>query len=522
MTLYPVADTNIRFYNAENNYGASGSLPLRPDNLTVPLVRFDLSSISEKARVDSALLRLWPWKVEASGGQTVGAYQALRHWEELEATWNVAETGVNWGTAGCNNTTTDREAAAGDTTFIGPGTTWWAEWDIAAMAGEWVADSNTNQGLMLRAEGSTSMLIYFYSRERDPSTAPYLEIEYYLTDAPSTPTVTPTPTATSTPAMSIGLTPPAITDNTDPVNYTLVVGNTSGRPVVGDVSFQPDDDTPYNDASPAPDWGSPFVGWVAWLNQSVATGQTLSYRVSLDGPDASGTYTQSAMFLDPLTGWSISTHHSAVYTVTTPTSTPTSTPTVTPTTAATATPTPTVTPTWTPQPTPVAAVVLNELCPVPDTDWTRNGISNALDEYLELREAHGAAQDISGWKIRVTNYVTNRRTTYLIPFQTIIAAGDYLAIFGAQYLRTDTEYRWRERFALPDNAACVELLNASDVVQDGVCYDVVGAGGWGGVMDLGTGDSWGRYPDLSSSWQHVNGSPTWGNFVATPTPTATP
>jgi len=109
-------------------------------------------------------------------------------------------------------------------------------------------------------------------------------------------------------------------------------------------------------------------------------------------------------------------------------------------------------------------------------------------------------------------------TTYLIPYQTIIAAGDYLVIFGVQYMRTDTEYRWRERFTLPDGLACVALLNGSDEFQDGLCYDCAEARE--GTVVLRTGDSWGRYPDGHAAyWQRVNGSPGWANFVATPTPT---
>ena len=76
------------------------------------LLKFDLSSIPYGSTVNSATLTMYSDGQDLSdASRTMRVYRVLRVWDETQATWNVYTTGNNWGTAGCANTTTDREAS---------------------------------------------------------------------------------------------------------------------------------------------------------------------------------------------------------------------------------------------------------------------------------------------------------------------------------------------------------------------------------------------------------------------------
>ena len=74
------------------------------------IIKFDLSSIPTGAIITSATLSL-KLKTDASTNtRTFRFYRVKRAWVEGECTWAIYSTGNNWGTAGCANTTNDREA----------------------------------------------------------------------------------------------------------------------------------------------------------------------------------------------------------------------------------------------------------------------------------------------------------------------------------------------------------------------------------------------------------------------------
>jgi RHS repeat-associated protein len=82
-------------------------------------------------------------------------YPVLRSWLESQATWNVAQSGVNWTSAGCNGVGSDRAAtpvatvtvdtAAGKVTMPG----------LAGLVQSWVNNPGGNAGLLLRPQANT-------------------------------------------------------------------------------------------------------------------------------------------------------------------------------------------------------------------------------------------------------------------------------------------------------------------------------------------------------------------------------
>jgi len=309
------------------------------------------------------------------------------------------------------------------------------------------------------------------------------------------------------------------------VTYYNVITKTSTGVMQAHILFNHDDRMPFVAATPPVT--SQYGGHVVWQNVTLTYNVPKEYKVILAGPEYSGVYTQTLLFYDYSWSWGAYVENSTTFTVTTPT--PTATPTYTPTPSPTGvpptnTPTPTVTPTYTPYPTPVYGALINELCPVPDEDFNKNGSADKYDEYIEIARMHdGVDVDITGWKIKVFDFATYEETVYVIPRLTILESDKlpYLAIYGYVYMNTDTVYGERKRFTLPDGSACVSLVDTNGVTVDSVCYNAWSF--FGSEIQLGLGDIWSRYPDRHPAyWQYTSHSAGWANFVATPTPTPTP
>lgn len=74
------------------------------------VIQFDLSSIPSNATITSAIFSIRATGDSSTNARTFRVYRILRDWVIDEVTWNIYSTGNSWATAGCSNTTTDREA----------------------------------------------------------------------------------------------------------------------------------------------------------------------------------------------------------------------------------------------------------------------------------------------------------------------------------------------------------------------------------------------------------------------------
>lgn len=116
------ADSMIYSASPTTNYGTDvnyqlGDASSGSSEAWRPIFKFDLSSIPSNATVSSANLEIYEDLANYSNGpvsSTVSIYRILtgRDWVQNQVTWNVYSTGNNWGTAGANNTTTDRSSSS--------------------------------------------------------------------------------------------------------------------------------------------------------------------------------------------------------------------------------------------------------------------------------------------------------------------------------------------------------------------------------------------------------------------------
>jgi uncharacterized Zn-binding protein involved in type VI secretion len=154
-----IADTDIRSNHATTNYGSAGVnyAGSYSSGTCRILLKQNLPTIPMNAVVNSARLHFPVFGSTLSS--TIEVYRLLRTFAELEATYNKATSADNWGTAGAENTGTDREAAnIGTGTFAGSGS-WQFDGYLtlnAAKVKEMCDGTFTNKGFLLKRNPETS------------------------------------------------------------------------------------------------------------------------------------------------------------------------------------------------------------------------------------------------------------------------------------------------------------------------------------------------------------------------------
>jgi len=521
------ASTYLSSVATTTNYNDYQAMAFRSDNALVPLVQFDVSDIPTDAAITEAYLDFYHAGYAGTVNTTIGVHQVLTDTVLSQATWTIAKTGTNWTGAGCTTAGTDYTATATGTGTVGQSTLYdKVTVNVTSMVASWVATPTTNYGLLIRNGGEDNDTLTFFGTqnmdafEGADNYAPALRV--YYTDTRPTSTPTPTATLTPTPNISVVFTGPTPSNDPDTLAYVLTYTNNDVNPFSGWVLLDHDDSTEYVISNPLVSKDN--VTWIEWWWQALISAVAKTFNITLDGPPASGSYTQSAFLISDDWDWYAVATHTIKLTVTaaTATSTPTWTPTPTAANTPTRTPTFTATATYTPYATPASSVVINEICPVPDEDWNHDGAATEKDEYIELAEAQGASADITGWVIEVDDLDNWERTFYEIPETTQLDDTGHLVIFGYQYLREDTKLRRRIEFNLPNGNVCIHLRDGDGTEKDALCYYAGSGTMMERMVNLNSGDVYGRYPNAHSAyWQLIPGSPGWANAVATPTATPT-
>jgi len=145
-------DTYIdKDYQLAKNSGA-GQLKVGNKQKYAAIVKFDLSPVPQDAEIEWAQLRLF------SSGNPMGALPVDVHYITRtnvisEACWTESSSGVNWGSPGCGDTTSDRRPEYEDRQFI-DGMYQWFQWDVTKVVRGWVNDGLLNNGLLLRGGSS--------------------------------------------------------------------------------------------------------------------------------------------------------------------------------------------------------------------------------------------------------------------------------------------------------------------------------------------------------------------------------
>lgn len=107
-------DTYIFSNSATTNFGADVAIGIGENNnatsrISRGLIKFDLSSIPSNATIVSATLSLWTASDLSDNDRTLKVYRLKVPFNETQATWNAASTGVNWQVSGASGTN-DRES----------------------------------------------------------------------------------------------------------------------------------------------------------------------------------------------------------------------------------------------------------------------------------------------------------------------------------------------------------------------------------------------------------------------------
>jgi len=193
------SDTRISEERPYSNLG-DGELIIGMKGRVATLIRFDVSSIPSNATVQEAELGLFVYNYgQRMGPIEAAAYQVIRPWKEMEATWYKATNVDNWGLPGCNDTYTDRSGTALDSDTIHSRELWYT-WDVTSAAQDWVQDAASNKGVVVK---QTNLDVggefdICNSEALGNECRPYLTVTYSL--VPPTPTRSPTPPGPPTPA----------------------------------------------------------------------------------------------------------------------------------------------------------------------------------------------------------------------------------------------------------------------------------------------------------------------------------
>ena len=196
--LRAVEDTYIA-YNDSTPKGSESYMTIQSDGNQRALIRFDVSAIPQNAIVLGSSLRLVATSQRNTETLTVSAYQMRRAWNAAEATWFKATASENWGVNGADSTETDRFPDAQGVVDINQVLTTY-EMNIRPMARQWVADSATNRGLLLKGQSNKYTWYKIASSDGNNPNGPRLWVAYALPTPTPTPSPTPTATATLTPS----------------------------------------------------------------------------------------------------------------------------------------------------------------------------------------------------------------------------------------------------------------------------------------------------------------------------------
>lgn len=200
-TLYANFDCSLRANAPTTNQNALG-LGIGPSSTSLynGIVGFDYSSLIGVTEVTLAKLRLYIGAEFATAASTLSVYRMIRSGvTEAGCTWNTYNGANAWGTVGCNNTTTDREASAIGTLARGAADTGWHEITLDnAKILEILQGVYTNPLLLLKDANTTANPSnYLYeTRENYYSTGNTAELYLeYETGIPGVKTVNGVPMA---------------------------------------------------------------------------------------------------------------------------------------------------------------------------------------------------------------------------------------------------------------------------------------------------------------------------------------
>ncbi|QLQ37610.1 DNRLRE domain-containing protein [Micromonospora robiginosa] len=153
-----------------------------------------VTGLPAKTKVINAQVGLWGWYTEGAGiGQQQFQLRGLtRDFSETTSTWNSAQSGVAWTTAGG-----DAESTVQSTVGSLNGDPGWTNWEAGPLVQRWIDTPSTNKGVLIRQAdeaGAEQRMLFLSAEAAEPSlrprlrvifTAPNSESTYYAPNTPS-------------------------------------------------------------------------------------------------------------------------------------------------------------------------------------------------------------------------------------------------------------------------------------------------------------------------------------------------
>lgn len=183
-------DSYTDSYTSNTNYGSETLLNIgNPASSANPRLRVWISfpginngDVPPSSSILTATLHLYMTANDASASTTMSVYRCRRSdVSESQITHNVYKTGSNWGTAGMENTSTDREAdAIGSITLAAAEATGWKTVTLDKDKVKQMVDGTwaTNSFVMRCTETSDDGHSFASSENATTANRPYIVIEY--------------------------------------------------------------------------------------------------------------------------------------------------------------------------------------------------------------------------------------------------------------------------------------------------------------------------------------------------------
>jgi hypothetical protein len=171
-------DTQIYIYDPTGNYCTLDMIRVGERRRYVGLMRFDLTPVPSNVTIVRAALNMY--SVGWGGAEIpIDVFRLLRPVTFCEASWNLAKSGSPWGTVGCENTTTDREALP-MTTIMTSGLNKWHTFDLTQVTQGWADQTVPNYGITLQQGYPALNSGYYFASAQHYNVAlrPKLEITY--------------------------------------------------------------------------------------------------------------------------------------------------------------------------------------------------------------------------------------------------------------------------------------------------------------------------------------------------------
>ncbi|WP_326540133.1 DNRLRE domain-containing protein [Pseudorhodoferax sp.] len=175
-------DAYLSSFAKTTNYGGSSVLYEQGTSYT-NLLRFAVFQREGGPVPDGAVITeasLSVYKV-TSYSVTLALHRLLQDWDERQATWNLARTGVAWATAGAGAAGTDY-AAAIDAQSVAAAGAGWATFDVTAALADMQAGASNHGWRLRRTAGDNANLKRFHSgdQDTDANLRPRLQVSYYI------------------------------------------------------------------------------------------------------------------------------------------------------------------------------------------------------------------------------------------------------------------------------------------------------------------------------------------------------